>query len=94
MDALYLLIPISIFLLVVAIAIFFWAVNSDQYSDLDKEAHRILFDAESSEKQSDKGQVGEELSSKDLSNKEQSEKDANVKQSEQLVGKKKDTPDD
>ena len=47
MDAIYLLIPITVILLIVAIAIFFWAVNSDQYSDLDKEAHRILFDKES-----------------------------------------------
>lgn len=86
MDALYLLIPISIFLLVVAIAIFFWAVNSDQYSDLDKEAHRILFDAESSEKQSDKEQAREKLS-----NKEQSKKDSDVKQSEQFTEKKRDT---
>jgi cbb3-type cytochrome oxidase maturation protein len=56
MDAIYLLIPITVILLIVAVAIFFWAVNSDQYSDLDKEAHRILFDkesAESCEKQSE-----------------------------------------
>lgn len=49
MDAIYLLIPITVILLIVAIAIFFWAVNSDQYSDLDKEAHRILFDKESAD---------------------------------------------
>ena len=47
MDAIYLLIPITVILLVVAVIIFFWAVNSDQYSDLDKEANRILFDKES-----------------------------------------------
>jgi len=52
MDAIYLLIPITVILLIVAVAIFFWAVNSDQYSDLDKEAHRILFDKECAKKQS------------------------------------------
>lgn len=51
MDAIYLLIPITVVLLIVAVAIFFWAVNSDQYSDLDKEAHRILFDKESPQKE-------------------------------------------
>lgn len=44
MDAIYLLIPLTLVLLAVAIGIFFWAVNSDQYSDLDKEASRILFE--------------------------------------------------
>lgn len=58
MDAIYLLIPITVILLVLAVAIFFWAVNSDQYSDLDKEAHRILFDKESaSEPSKDKNYV-------------------------------------
>ncbi|GAA0201331.1 hypothetical protein GCM10009123_05800 [Kangiella japonica] len=84
MDALYLLIPISIFLLVVAIAIFFWAVNSDQYSDLDKEAHRILFDTESSEAKTNGEQSSEE----------QSEKDSEVGQDEQVAGKQKDIQDD
>ncbi|WP_223670856.1 cbb3-type cytochrome oxidase assembly protein CcoS [Kangiella shandongensis] len=51
MDAIYLLIPITVVLLIVAVAVFFWAVNSDQYSDLDKEAHRILFDKESPQKE-------------------------------------------
>ncbi|AOE50597.1 cbb3-type cytochrome oxidase assembly protein CcoS [Kangiella sediminilitoris] len=49
MDAIFLLIPITFILLIVAIAVFFWAVNNDQYSDLDKEAHRIIFDQESPE---------------------------------------------
>lgn len=44
MNAIYFLIPLTIILLVVAIVLFFWAVNSNQYSDLDKEAHQILFD--------------------------------------------------
>lgn len=57
MEAIYLLIPITVILLIVAVAIFFWAVNSDQYSDLDKEAHRILFDKESTEKVNNKTKV-------------------------------------
>ncbi len=44
MNAIYFLIPLTIVLLVVAIVAFFWAVNSNQYSDLDKEAHQILFE--------------------------------------------------
>ncbi len=44
MNAIYFLIPLTLLLLALAIALFFWAVNSDQYSDLDKESQQILFD--------------------------------------------------
>ena len=44
MESLYLLIPISLVLLATAVAIFFWAVNSGQYDDIDREGERILFD--------------------------------------------------
>ena len=48
MESLYLLIPISVIFIVIAIRLFFWAVNSGQYDDLDSEGERILFDRESS----------------------------------------------
>ena len=48
MQSLYLLIPISLIFIALAIRIFFWAVNSGQYDDLDSEAERILFDQEDS----------------------------------------------
>ncbi len=44
MSTLYLLIPIGLALLVLAIKMLFWAINSGQYDDLDMEGHRILFD--------------------------------------------------
>ena len=44
MSAIYILIPITLLILAAAIAVFFWAVNSDQYSDLDKAANQILFE--------------------------------------------------
>jgi cbb3-type cytochrome oxidase maturation protein len=44
MDSLYLLIPISLLFLGIAVAVFFWAVNSGQYDDIDREAEQILFD--------------------------------------------------
>jgi len=48
MESLYLLIPISVIFIAIAIRLFFWAVNSGQYDDLDSEGERILFDRESS----------------------------------------------
>ena len=44
MGAIYLLIPLAILIIAVAIGLFFWAVDNGQFEDLDKEAHRILFD--------------------------------------------------
>ena len=44
MDSLYFLIPLSLVLIGVAVAIFFWAVKSGQYDDLDSEGERILFE--------------------------------------------------
>ena len=44
MDILLLLIPVTLFLLVVAGLLFWWSVRNGQYDDLDSPAHRILFD--------------------------------------------------
>lgn len=46
MTVLYILIPVAIVLVVIAILVFNWAVNSGQYDDLDGPAHSILFDDE------------------------------------------------
>ncbi|MCE8004281.1 cbb3-type cytochrome oxidase assembly protein CcoS [Billgrantia ethanolica] len=44
MTILYLLIPLSLILLGLAVWAFFWAVKNDQFEDLEGPAHRILFD--------------------------------------------------
>lgn len=44
MTILYLLIPLSLVLLGLAVWAFFWAVKNDQFEDLEGPAHRILFD--------------------------------------------------
>jgi cbb3-type cytochrome oxidase maturation protein len=44
MPALYIMIPVALLIVGVAIYIFFWAVDSGQYDDLDGPAHSILFD--------------------------------------------------
>lgn len=53
MDSLIILIPIALVLTGVAIAAFFWAVNSGQYDDLDKAANDILFDEDASDTQAE-----------------------------------------
>ena len=44
MDILYLLIPLSVALVGVIVAAFFWAIRSGQFDDLEGPAHRILLD--------------------------------------------------
>jgi cbb3-type cytochrome oxidase maturation protein len=46
MPALYVMIPIAIVIVALAIWLFFWAVDSGQYDDMDGPAHSILFDDE------------------------------------------------
>lgn len=66
MASLYLLIPVSLVFCALAVAIFFWAVNSGQYDDLDGEGERILFeeDAELEEPQEKSLKVEELLEEK------------------------------
>ena len=44
MSTLYLLIPLAVLLMVVAVAFYLWAVRSGQYEDMEGPAHRILMD--------------------------------------------------
>ena len=44
MSILYLLIPLAVGLMGVAIAFFLWTVRTGQYDDLEGPAHRILMD--------------------------------------------------
>lgn len=46
MDILVYLIPGALLLGGMALAAFFWSLNSDQYEDLDGAANRILIDEE------------------------------------------------
>ena len=44
MTILFLLIPVTLVFLAVAIWAFFWAVKDGQYEDLESPAQRVLFD--------------------------------------------------
>ena len=46
MDIMYLLVPISIFLVFVIGLIFWWALNNRQFDGLDEAAGRILEDSD------------------------------------------------
>ncbi|MEM7282265.1 MAG: cbb3-type cytochrome oxidase assembly protein CcoS [Pseudomonadota bacterium] len=44
MNIIFVLIPLSILFLIVAVIAFFWAIDSGQFDDLDSPAVRILDD--------------------------------------------------
>lgn len=44
MEIIYLLIPLSLVLVGVIVMVFFWAVKSGQFDDLEGPAHQILMD--------------------------------------------------
>lgn len=44
MNALYFLIPMSLLILVGAVAIFLWSLRRGQYEDMESPAHSILID--------------------------------------------------
>jgi len=44
MDSLYLLIPVALVFVAIAVKLLLWAIDNGQYDDLDKEGWRILAD--------------------------------------------------
>lgn len=44
MEAVFLLIPLAVILVAIAVAAFIWAVNSGQFDDLDRAASQVLFE--------------------------------------------------
>ncbi len=51
MSIIYVLIPLAILLVALAIGIFFWAVRSNQFQDLERQGYSILFDDDLTDEQ-------------------------------------------
>lgn len=64
MSVIYILIPIAILLTALGIYLFFWAVKTEQFDDLEKQGMSILFD-ESTKKNSD---ISNDASAKTVDN--------------------------
>ncbi|GLR62987.1 cbb3-type cytochrome oxidase assembly protein CcoS [Marinospirillum insulare] len=79
MNILFLLIPLSLVLLSLAIWAFFWAVKNNQFEDLEGPAYSILFDddepkANKAEKTTNQESEIKESETKETPTKEPSEK--------------------
>ncbi len=44
MDILFLLIPIALIFLIIAIAVFFWAIRDGQYDDMESQGLKVIMD--------------------------------------------------
>lgn len=65
MSIIYILIPIAVLLTGIGIYLFFWAVKSEQFDDLEKQGMGILFDEESAdEDNSQKKEIDNDVKSK------------------------------
>ncbi|MFD2176637.1 cbb3-type cytochrome oxidase assembly protein CcoS [Veronia pacifica] len=50
MESLYILIPLAIILVTIAVGIFIWAVKSEQFEDLERQGMNILLDDDDNKK--------------------------------------------
>lgn len=44
MSIIFVLIPLAIIIVSIAVGVFFWAVKSNQFEDLERQGYSILFD--------------------------------------------------
>ncbi|MDX2370582.1 MAG: cbb3-type cytochrome oxidase assembly protein CcoS [Colwellia sp.] len=51
MSIIYILIPIAVLLTAIGIYLFFWAVKTEQFDDLEKQGMSILFDEKESDEE-------------------------------------------
>ena len=49
MEAIFILVPLSLGIIFLALGVFVWSVYNGQYDDLEKEAERILMDDDDSQ---------------------------------------------
>lgn len=65
MSIIFVLIPLAVIIVAIAIGVFFWAVKSNQFDDLERQGYSILFDddVDNTEGQTKKGQKNSQLGS-------------------------------
>ncbi|MFQ3249780.1 MAG: cbb3-type cytochrome oxidase maturation protein [Glaciecola sp.] len=66
MSIIYVLIPLAIILVGIAVIVFFWAVRSNQFEDLDRQGYSILFDDDLEKKKDKQESKGSAKNSEDI----------------------------
>ncbi|MCF8149832.1 MAG: cbb3-type cytochrome oxidase assembly protein CcoS [Burkholderiaceae bacterium] len=62
MDILYLLIPMSVALVFIIAAVFWWSLKSGQFDDLEGPGHRVLMDDDRNDVTKNGGKVDSDQS--------------------------------
>ncbi|MGB2740124.1 MAG: cbb3-type cytochrome oxidase assembly protein CcoS [Cognaticolwellia sp.] len=77
MSVIYVLIPIAILLTILGIYLFFWAVKTEQFEDLEKQGMSILFDDDKNHSESThhKAAIESQLDQNDISKNQTQEQD-------------------
>lgn len=68
MSIIYVLIPIAILLTLLGLYLFFWAVKTDQFDDLEKQGLSILFEDDKEQSKPNSKNSAEELATKEQTN--------------------------
>lgn len=79
MSIIYVLIPIAVLLTAVGIYLFFWAVKTEQFDDLEKQGMSILFDDEAESQPDAQQQAISEPLTSDQSSSEQTKNNPSTK---------------
>lgn len=67
MSIIFVLIPLAIIIVSIAVGVFFWAVKSNQFEDLERQGYSILFDDDiKSENEGNKSKKSNKASSNSL----------------------------
>ncbi|MFU8785439.1 cbb3-type cytochrome oxidase assembly protein CcoS [Aliidiomarina sp.] len=75
MEILHLMVPIAIILVVIAIVIFFWAVRTGQFDDLERQGYSVLLDEDNEQpKSAAKKQQKQDTTNTNEANSKQGEK--------------------
>ncbi|WP_438971706.1 cbb3-type cytochrome oxidase assembly protein CcoS [Methylophaga sp.] len=65
MEVIYGLLPGMLLLGIIGVAVFFWAVRSGQYDDMDGAANRVLMDDEDEQRPSEDKTTAEEADTRE-----------------------------
>lgn len=87
MSIIYVLIPIAILLTIIGIYLFFWAVKTEQFNDLEKQGLSILFEDDDSNKTT----IDKKIASADNTAKENNHQQINQKNNNQSQTNTHDT---
>lgn len=88
MSIIYILIPLAVLLTALGIYLFFWAVKTEQFEDLEKQGMSILFDSEKKHSNTEDKKNAHSIKESSEKSSKESSKESSKKNTEQSAIKK------